>query len=324
MRNYYNPRSVRKNIFRNIYDSAAFKDVLRRRDSLPDFPFLVDVELTNHCNLDCIFCSRRTMTREKGFMSGDIFAKIADECARQRTPLRLIRWGEPFLHPQIFSFITYVKSKSLPLHITTNGLCLDRDKITRIVELELDSLIFSFQGATPAQYALMRNNGRYEQLKENILCLARIRGQKERPYIHISTTVTNETRQEIDDFVGYWAAVADYVSLGRTNLTKMTIFGSEQPKLLKRIKRLLPSETIEKTYQPCKEVYQKLSVDFDGKVSACCTDFNNFMQVGDLRQESLKDIWNGSPRLKAFRTLLDAMQHPSLTLCRACYQTTKV
>ncbi|MFC1952770.1 SPASM domain-containing protein [Chloroflexota bacterium] len=80
-------------------------------------------------------------------------------------------------------------------------------------------------------------------------------------------------------------------------------------------------ELIEKHYVPCKEVYQKLSVDWDGKVTGCCGDYNNYLTVGNANSSTLYDIWNHSRELIVFRELLDKSLHQSLTLCSTCYHT---
>jgi MoaA/NifB/PqqE/SkfB family radical SAM enzyme len=263
------------------------------------------------------------MTRKKGYMEERVFREVVDECAQHATPVRLIRWGEPFLHPKIMDFISYVKrEKTIPLHITTNGLHIDETQLKQLVDMKLDSIVFSFQGATRQKYEAMRNNKRYDELNDTIMRLVAIRGDKRFPYIHVSTTVTNESEEEIDNFVHTWGSIVDFVSVGKTNLSKIKIFkGSHDAQ---EIDKLLAEETIEKVYSPCKEIYQKLSVNYDGSVSACCTDFDNYMVVGNLKSETLEKIWNGSERLKGFRILVDQMCHSSLTLCRACYQTTRV
>ena len=72
---FKNPNSKRENPFRNIYDNKEFKTVLQHKDNLPNFPYLVDVELTNNCNLKCIFCGQQAMRRQKGFMSEELLKK---------------------------------------------------------------------------------------------------------------------------------------------------------------------------------------------------------------------------------------------------------
>lgn len=316
-----NPNSQRENPFRKIYDAQNFKAILAHKDSLPSFPFLVDIELTNCCNLNCLFCGQQAMQRPKGLISEEIFKKAVDECANFQTPIRLIRWGENFLHPKIIDFCRYVKSKELLLHITCNGLAIKEDDMKALAEMELDSLIFSFQGATKEEYEKMRNNKRYDELKVNVLKMVELRGNRLKPFIHISSTMTNEPEKEVNDFVSYWGNIVDSVGIGKTNLSRLSnrqIRSFESADKLELVKN---QETIQKAYRPCAEVYQKLSVDWDGQVSCCCGDYDNFLTVGDLNSSSLYDIWNTSWKLKNFRAMLDKGMFKSLTLCSNCYHT---
>lgn len=317
---FKNPKSKRENPFRKIYDSKEFRTVLQHKDTLRNFPFLVDVELTNHCNLKCIFCMQQAMTRPKGFMSEGIFKKVVDECSEFNTPIRLIRVGEPSLHPKIIDFCKYAKSKGLLLHITTNGFIKETD-MNSLIELGLDSLIFSFQGATKEQYEIMRNNHRYDELKANVLKMVELRGNKEKPFIHISCTMTDESKEEIDIFVNYWGHIVDFVGIGKTNLSNLSASQIKSFETIGKLELLKKQETIKKEYRPCTEVYQKLSVDWDGKVTCCCGDFDNFLTVGDLNKSILYDIWNNSRELKIFREMLNNNMHKSLTLCSTCYPT---
>jgi len=318
---YKNPNSRKENPFRKIYDNEEFKTVLQHKDKLPKFPYLIDVELTNQCNLKCIFCGQQAMTRHKGFMSEEILKKVVDECAQYNTPIRFIRWGEPFLHLKIIDFCEYIKSKGLLLHITNNGLAVKESDMKSLIELEVDSITFSFQGATKEQYELMRNNHRYDELKTNILKMVKLRGGKKKPFIHISSTMTNETEEEIKTFVNYWGHIVDSVGIGKTNLSRLSAHQIKSFETIGKLEFLRKQETIKKYYRPCIEVYQKLSVDWDGKVSCCCGDFDNFLTVGNLHQSSLYDIWNRSRELKIFRELLDKNMHKCLTLCSTCYHT---
>ena len=318
---YNNPDSIRKNSFREIYDNKVFKTVLQHKDKLSSFPFIVDVELTNNCNLSCIFCGQQTMKRQKGFMSWNILKKIVDECATHNTPIRFIRWGEPFLHKKIIDFAKYVKDNGLLLHITNNGVAIKEKDMKNLVDIGLDSLIFSFQGATKEQYEAMRNNKKYDELKNNVLHMIEIRGMSEKPFIHVSSTMTNETKEEIDAFLKYWGNIADSVGVGKTNLSYLSMDQIKSFENLGKLEVLKKQETIKKEYRPCTEVYQKLSVNWDGKVTCCCADFDNYLIVGDLSNSTLTGIWQNSEELKAIRLLLDKMNHWSLNLCSRCYQT---
>jgi len=314
-----NPKSKRINPFGKIYRDRDFKTVLGHKDKLPSFPYLIDIELTNYCNLNCIFCGQQAMKRPKGLMSEKTFKKVADECAKFGTPIRLIRWGEPFLHPKIIEFVRYAKSKRLLVHITNNGLAIKKHQIKDLLDSGVDSLIFSFQGATKKGYELMRNNNRYDELKAIILETVKQRDNRKKPFIQISSTMTNESKEEIDTFVDYWSHIVDSVGIGKTNLSLLDSLQIKSLKTIEKLESLKKQETIKKCYMPCKEVYQKLSVDWDGKVTCCCSDFDNFLVVGDINKNTLSDIWKKSGELKIFRELLDKKMHKSLTLCSTCY-----
>jgi len=316
----HNPHSKRENPFRTLYDNAGFASVLQNKDRLPDFPFLVDIELTNHCNLACIMCPRHAMKRDKGFMSEDIFRKIIDECAKYKTPIRFIRFGEPFLHPKIIGFCQYAKSKKLVLHITNNGLALEERHMHALVDLAVDSVIFSFQGTTKERYQSIRNNCLYDKLTDAIKRLVHLRGDREKPFIHVSTTVLDDSEAEISQFVEYWAHTVDSVGVGKTLLYTIPVDGLE-PSLARKIRELRKTETIKKVYGPCTEVFQKLSVDWDGKITCCCGDFDQLLTVGDIRESTLSRVWNHSRHLAIYRELLQAGLHKSLNLCSTCYTT---
>ena len=299
---------MRHNVFRDIYDSPDYRNAPTK---IPSFPFIVDVEVTNHCNLNCVFCGQRDMARPKGFISFEHVSKIADECRMHGAAIRFIRWGEPFLHPNFIDLCVAVKNRGIPLHITTNGTLLKDWKMEKLVEIGLDSLIFSFQGASQSNYEEMRGP-HYSRLVDTVHKMVSVRGTADKPFIHISTTVTDESEQEIVSFINRWNAVVDSVGVGKTNLTRVPV-----PQDLRA------RETIEHTYRPCTEVYQKLSVDWDGTITACCLDHDNMMALGDISTTSLAYIWNNSRTLKLYRELLGMNKHRSLALCRTCFHPYK-
>ena len=68
----------------------------------------------------------------------------------------------------------------------------------------------------------------------------------------------------------------------------------------------------------CSEAFNKLSVNWDGTVSACCTDYDNLMLVGNLKDNTLQEIWNGS-KMKGYQRIIAEDKHWSLPLCSECY-----
>lgn len=313
-----NPESRRENEFRKVYDSEEFKNA-GNNGKTKDFPHLTDIELTNKCNMACIFCGQRTMKREKGHMKTETFNKILEECEMHRTPVRFIRWGEPFLHPFIIMYARDVKSRGLPLHITNNGNAITERDMHDIVNIETDSIIFSMQGANQEKYEEMRTGGSYEKTCRAIEAMNKIRGDREKPYIHISCTTTNETEEEKEEFKRKWLPMADSVGMGNTNLSLPSLDRIEDSETRERLAELRKREALRKIYRPCKEIWQKLSVDWDGKITCCCGDYDNMMTIGDISKMTLKEAWD-SDTLKSIRTLLTKGMQKSFTLCEKCFE----
>ena len=48
-------------------------------------------------------------------------------------------------------------------------------------------------------------------------------------------------------------------------------------------------------YHPCNWLWKSLAIYWDGRVASCCADFSSDQVIGDVRRQSLKEIWNGSP-----------------------------
>jgi len=284
----------RNNTFKAIYDKMNSDDALPSR-----FPYVIDVELTNKCNLSCNFCSRQFMKRPQGFMIDSTFGKIMDEIEEIKIPIRFIRWGEPFLHPKILTYANNITKRGIPLHITTNGLLLNEETCEKLIVSEIDSIIFSMQGANKDEYKSSRVGGDYDLLSDNIKNISRMRGNDEKPYMAITTTISQKQGKNKEKFIRYWKQYVDDVKVGVTNLSRINNFKG---------KHII-----------CKEPWQKFGIDWDGEVSACCGDYDRLMNIGNINEQSLYNLWNNNSVLDSYRNLISYGKHDSLSLCSKCY-----
>lgn len=262
------------------------------------------------------------MKRLRGYMAMEIVEKLCEELKSGSIGgVRLIRWGEPTMHPQFLEILRKLKETGTLVHFNTNGTLLDRDMIQRIIDLEIDSVKFSFQGVDKASYEEMRYGSSWDKLMENICLMNELRGDREQPYIQISTTTTSETQEQINKFIAFVSPLCDYSNVGRTKLSHLNVEGmriSEQRK--QEFLALRKKENmIRCRLDVCPEAYDKLSVNWDGTVTACCGDYDNELLVGDLREETLREIYQGE-RVQRIREALSQDDYDGLPLCRDCYQ----
>jgi MoaA/NifB/PqqE/SkfB family radical SAM enzyme len=210
---------ARINPFNEIYAQ------LNGNDGDFDFPVCIDMELTNHCNLHCLFCPTGTgvSSRDKGFMTYEVFQKVLGDIKGKRTGLRFSRWGEPTLHPQITNFFRRAKEDGHLVHLNTNGQLLNETFMKDLINAGLDSVKFSFQGVDEQSYQEMRQDARFTKLVRNIRTAHGIRGSRTLPYIHVSTTTTYETDDAIKRFKEEIGPYCDLVTAGKTKLEHIEI-----------------------------------------------------------------------------------------------------
>jgi len=313
--------TTRTNPFECIYKKCNRGHSKEKLKNLMEFPAMIDIELTNKCNFKCLMCPTGThmQKRHKGFMERSTFDKILNQTKDYKTPFRFIRWGEPLLHNDIIDFIQKAKDRGHISHLNTNGSLLDEDMVSALLDIPLDSIKFSFQGVDKKSYHEMRNIDFFNELVQKIKHFFLQRAKKELPFIDVSTTITYENKDQVEKFIEKVKPFTDHLTIGRTVLEHIDLNQvATSPKDKEAITILKEKESVVKKHPECPEVFDKLSINWDGSVSACCADFDNLMTVGHINQDDLKTIWH-SKKMHAYRVLLADMKHDKLKLCKTCY-----
>lgn len=288
-------------------------------------PRYIDVELTNNCNFRCCFCptGTRSMNRSKGFMPDTVVDEMIANINKYNIPgVRFIRWGEPTLHPKYIEILRRVKTETkAAVHINTNGSLLTEEHMQALVDMGLDSLKYSFQGADEGTYNEMREGGDYYKLLNGIKRLNEIRGDKPVPFIQISTTLTGETLDQVEAFKKDVEGLCDYYNIGYTKLNHLNVEAmnvSEEEK--KKIRALKERETNNHQYvSVCYESFDKLSINWNGDVTLCNNDYDNFLIVGNILDMDLKQIFT-SRAADQYRQVIARGEHGNIRCCSFCYE----
>jgi len=299
--NYPHPDTPRRNNMFHYYQQPGYRQAVDE-EHRPDFPFVCTLEFTNHCNLKCAFCARQVMSRPLGCLDEDLLCRMMDEFAEHGAFVKVNGYGENLLHPQALDFIRRIK-RTNGLYFTTNGMLIDDQAAACFVESDLDVLQVSFQGVDRESYESQRIGGSYDRLLANIDRLVGIRGDHPYPFIHLSTTILDETPEQIEAFIeSAFEHGVDCVGVGRTDYDRVIAEMITEPKQKRRIDEFRSRQTLEKvpdhTY-----LYRYSDINWNGVVVTSFFDFNEFMPVGDMKTQTMREIWNHSPVLGAMRVL---------------------
>lgn len=302
---------------------------------IASFPAIIDVELTNACNFGCLFCptGTRAMQRKSGMMKAATMARIIDQCAERvrdghRVGIRFIGWGEPLLHPGLCGFLRMASAKGILTHINTNGSKLDVDggyPSGILIASGLSSIKFSFQGVDRKSYREARQTDFFATLVDRIAAFRRARDRhtdgERKPWIQVSTSTTYEDEEQLAQFLRLFEPLADEVAVGRTifgffDESRMHLRAEADYRLFHKLKRATAKDALAHP-DPCPEVYDKLTIAWNGDVRVCCNDYDGHTNLGNVLQSTLPEIWQ-HPTIRQYRERL-AEKDYSGPLCSVCY-----
>lgn len=302
-------------------DTGNAEDKMR---NLPVFPKIIEFEVTNHCNFQCLMCKTGvgTSKRERGYMTDEVFHKAIKEVVENTVGegiLKFVGQGEPLMHPKIMEYIKSAKENGIIVHVTTNGSLLNETMMKELIDTKLDSIKFSFQGINAEGYKTLRQKDDFEDLLEKIEKLYHLRGENDFPYITIGTSVTNEKKEEIENFRSRCKKICDKVEIGITTLEFIDLNQVKSEKVKNELQKIQDEQnSVKKRYVCCPQVYDTIAVRWNGDITACCADLDGVMTLGNILDSSIIQCWN-SPLENKYRQILLKCDYEKLELCKDCY-----
>ena len=288
-----------------------FKEYRRKWRKWPEkfytgeFPLFIDIEVTSFCNLRCPFCATTFRDKEikKGFISFDLVKKIIDEGAKNGLyGVKFNIRGEPLLHPDICEMVKYSKQKGLiDVYFNTNAMLLTGDMSKRLIDAGLDRISISFEGYTKEVYEKYRVGANYETVVSNI---GELRGIREKhslsyPKIRIQTVMLPELESTFKEYKKFWGQRADEVSFLDYKQMKVKKEGIRYP-------------------WACPQIWQRMAILWDGTILPCNHDDDARLDLGNIRESSVKEAWH-SVRLNKIRQTHKAGEAHKIDACNGCY-----
>ncbi len=164
-------------------------------------PYLVAINLTSRCNLNCGHCYMDAGERTAGCSGelslADVSGLLADIGKRAPGTIIVLTGGEPLLHDHLDDMVAAGVAAGLRMVIGTNGLLLDRARIAGLQEQGLAGVGISLDAADATSHDRFRGApGAFEK------SLAAIRYCREQDlHVQLHFTVTRDNDQQLDTMV---------------------------------------------------------------------------------------------------------------------------
>ena len=252
-------------------------------------------------------------------MKMEMFKTIVDESAAWQPELRLFNFGEPLLHPELGEMIKYARTKGLNPNFQTNGLLLDESRIVAILEAGITYFGISVNGLTEAEYATIRPGCRMKDIKSNLQLLRTISHRLKKPvHIHLNAQILaderNSRKADIQSYVLYWDGIPDSLSVtGISLFSGVAVMTHGKNKVVDHAH--LPVKAASTVV--CTEPFDRLIIKWDGRVTACCSDYDAQLVLGQIGFQTIEEIWNGLS-LTDLRDTVMKQRYNSSPLCRSC------
>lgn len=350
---------------RTVQKTSIFQK-LTNYYSLP--PISIQLSPSDICNYNCIMCPIHSpkinkndnpyvrnsvfLTKKEKIMTEKLFKKIIPQLKKlQIKNINLVGSGEPFLNPKIIRLIFLIKKSGLNCFISSNGVLLDKEKINKLIDLNVDGIMISVHSPNLKTYLKIHPNAQkddFHKVCKNINLISTIKQElkSEKPMLSIDFVISRLNYRKILTMVKFSKKIKaeriafiplwTFREIEDLSLTKKQF--DYLKKIRHEVKRVCQKNGIQETYDyllsklelfilnktyPTRKIFlQKgcqIGYDFfiihaDGRLMPCC---GCNLEMGNLNYKTIQKIWN-SQKYRLFRKILANKKPVKNCECLSC------
>jgi len=238
----------------------------------------IRIEIINSCQYNCVICKKNQLTRRPLTMKIQFFEWLIDKIIKERKEYDTVSFagiGEPTLNGGLIEMIKYCTKRGLKSLLVSNGEHIDERYFLQLQKAGLTSLRISFHGATPEGYRKLHGVDNFHKVKNNIEAISNAR---ETTKLLLTWAMAEGVNEEpIKPWLDMFEGKADLYEIWKAH-NWIDEFGYRKKQ--------------EEKVHTCGRLDNgPLQVQVDGTVNACCFDWNGQLVFGDLKNQSLKEIF---------------------------------
>lgn len=275
-------------------------------------PTVVQIEITNKCNLKCIHCYASSGNKKSYELTTNEIKKLISELYDSGTTMVLLTGGEPLLHPDFLELCKTVRSYGLELGINSNGILLTNEMARELKCLDLKLFSISLHGIKkdthdaicgkdsydnviksiniamrqnlPLRFSSMISKINYKEIPQILeyALLLGIKGISVFRFLSVGRGINSKTRLHIDNNL-HKIVVSDLLRIASNN---NLIFRIEAPYVDTSWQK---NELIESV--PCLAGIEICTVTSEGDIIGCNGLRNLSSVAGNVRKTEFNKIW---------------------------------
>ena len=311
------------------------------------FPTTVDFALTGKCNLRCKHCNTSDTWNLKEELSFKEMVSVLDQLKEEKVFSLNLFGGEPFYYSKIYEFLELLNSYPMRVTILTNGTLIDERAVRHLKKMKfLDIIQISIDGSSPEVHDWQRGKGSFSKAIQAAKLLL-----KNEFSVKIKAIINKHNYTDIENMVKLALSLGlkdmdfgDAVECGKAAVyaSDMRFEGEVHNYIMSEMFRLKqkysdfhfggtlaqkmemltdfheggPGKGDRGTFSTCPAAQNMLSIRSDGKVVPCSAFWT--LTCGDVKKESLRNIWDNSRILNEIRILADEPLVKYNAECKKC------
>jgi radical SAM protein with 4Fe4S-binding SPASM domain len=291
-------------------------------------PFLVCLDLTSLCNLNCKHCLTSHVSATHDLTTDEILSIIAQIKALK--VFKVVIFGrEPLMRKDFFPILEALVKLKIEIHLNTNGILVTKAMAKKLSRYPIKKYIVSLDGSCGHVQDPLRGKGSFKKTIEGVRNLTT---QKCRVVLSVTVTRFNYTDlkrivllgKELGAdqvmfnellFIGKAAGsyqdlcippeerIRLFYSLGDLKAAFGAFVSGPVFQIFQAVKEVDHAPKRKKIFplkvKPCAAGVSKCAIRPDGWVTPCEMLWE--VKAGNLREQSLSDIWHHSPVMQRFR-----------------------
>ena len=285
-------------------------------------PFLINFELSNSCNANCVFCRNEKgeihdlnpqgpgLPIPQGNMPFEIYAEVLRQVKDYLLMATLYINGEPLIYRDIYKAIRFATDNNVASMISTNGILLNATNSKKLLDAGIDFVKIALSGLTQDVYSIQVRRGNVEEVKNNIRTIVKMNQEGNyNAVILVDYIFYNYSRHELPAIRKFCAELGVLLSIRPGNPKSME---DKEPSL---------SRGESCVNIPCDWLWKVLSINWNGDVLPCC-DYVVWSRqkpyaTFEKGKTQIMGLWNG-PAVKNMRWTHRNKGRQSIPICEKC------
>lgn len=259
-------------------------------------PWIINLELTNLCNLSCVFCDYRNL--KKGMvikeMSDELIKKIFSDIEGEKIyELGLVGLGEPTLDRHLESHLNVINEHSDMfdrITFNSNMVSLGKKKAKILLNSKINAYTFSINTSNREAYLQMMGRDKFDLVIANLKTfLSLLKNQNYKPRVDIQILESN--LNNIEEFKSLLAK-EEYLKL---NIFIRKVYS--KPVIQESTELLNVHKAEQKSRYPCWDIYTRIYIDVEGNLYPCTIGNDSYREssplcLGNVFDNSVLDLFN--------------------------------